>query len=219
MQNLKLTATQKDEHNKSLNITSSFLKGNIEGDYSYRTLPASVLNIMRKYVPALILPDRKTIETENNFYFDLHLFDTELLSTVFQIPLKLYTHSTLKGYFNDKAQRIRIEGYFPRFRYEDKFFESGMILCENPGDQFHTRIRFTNRKSAGSVNLSVDAKAKNDSIQTILNWGNSSKVTYSGQLSAIAQFIRQQKAKLLQALNSAVPGQENPKLHRLLLLL
>lgn len=130
MQNLKLTATQKDEHNKSLNITSSFLKGNIEGDYSYRTLPASVLNIMRKYVPALILPARKTIETENNFYFDLHLFDTELLSTVFQIPLKLYTHSTLKGYFNDKAQRIRIEGYFPRFRYEDKFFESGMILCE-----------------------------------------------------------------------------------------
>lgn len=195
MQNLKLTATQKDEHNKSLNITSSFLKGNIEGDYSYRTLPASVLNIMRKYVPALILPDRKTIETENNFYFDLHLFDTELLSTVFQIPLKLYTHSTLKGYFNDKAQRIRIEGYFPRFRYEDKFFESGMILCENPGDQFHTRIRFTNRKSAGSVNLSVDAKAKNDSIQTILNWGNSSKVTYSGQLSAIAQFIRQQKSE------------------------
>ena len=195
LDNLNIRAIRLDETQKRLTLSSRFLQGSIEGDYSYRTLPVSVLNIMRKYVPALILPDRKTIETENNFYFDLHLFDTELLSTVFQIPLKLYTHSTLKGYFNDKAQRIRIEGYFPRFRYEDKFFESGMILCENPGDQFHTRIRFTNRKSAGSVNLSVDAKAQNDSIQTILNWGNSSKVTYSGQLSAIAQFIRQQKSE------------------------
>lgn len=188
MDNLKLTATQKDEDHKSLNITSNFLKACIEGDYSYRTLPASVLNIMHKYIPALI--PLKAKKTENNFHFDVHVFNTELLSTVFQIPIKIYTHSTLKGYFNDKAQRLRLEGYFPRLRYEDKFIESGMILCENPNDLFHARIRLSNRKSAGAVNLSIDAKAKENSIQAILNWGNSNKVTYSGQLSAIAQFVQ-----------------------------
>ena len=45
----------------------------------------------------------------------------------------------IKGYFNDKAQRLRVEGYFPRLRYENKFIESGMFLCENPGEDVYKR--------------------------------------------------------------------------------
>lgn len=190
MDNLRIAAIQKNKQQKQLTITSNFLKGSIEGDYSYQTLPASVLNIMRRYIPALILPDKKPVETENNFHFDFHIYDTELLYTVFQIPLKVYTHSTLKGHFNDKAQRLRVEGYFPRLSYGEKFFESGMILCENPGEQFLAKVRFTNRKAMGAVNVALEAKAKDDHIQTMLNWGNSNTVTYSGKLAAVAQFIR-----------------------------
>lgn len=68
-----------------------------------------------------------------------------------------------------------------------------MFLCENPGDQFHTRLRFSNRKSSGAVNIALEAQAQNNSIQTTLNWGNSSTVTYSGKLAAVAHFIREQK--------------------------
>lgn len=193
MDNFRIAASQKGEHQKRLTITSNFLKGSIEGDYSYQTIPVSVLNIMRRYIPALIIPDKKPQKTENNFQFDLHIYDTELLSTVFQIPLTIYTHSTLKGYFNDKAQRLRVEGYFPRLSYGEKFLESGVLLCENPDEQFHARVRFTNRKSNGAVNVALEAKAKDDQIQVVFDWGNSSAVTYSGKLAAIAQFIREQK--------------------------
>ena len=165
MDNLRIAATQGDERQKRLTISSNFLRGTIEGDYSYQTLPASVLNIMRRYIPALIQPARKPQKTENNFHFDLHIYDTEILSTVFQIPLKVYTHSTLKGYFNDKAQRLRVEGYFPRLSYGGKFFESGVVLCENPGEQFQAKVRFTNRKTTGAVNVALEAKAKDDRIQ------------------------------------------------------
>lgn len=192
LENLKVAAIRKDEKQKRLTVTSNFLQGSIEGDYSYRTLPASVLNIMRRYIPALILPDKKTRETENNFNFDLHIYDTELLSTVFQIPIKVYTHSTLKGYFNDKVRRLRVEGYFPRLRYGEKFIESGMLLCENPGDKFHARLRFTNRKSSGAVNVALEAQAQDDCVQATLDWGNSSTVTYSGKLATVTRFIRQQ---------------------------
>lgn len=193
LDNFKIAATHESDHQKRLVITSNFLQGKIEGDYSYRTLPSSILNIMRRYIPALIQPEKKPTETDNNFHFDLHVYNTDILSTVFQIPLKIYTHSTLKGYFNDKAKRLRIEGYFPRFRYEEKLFESGMMLCENPSDQFHVRLRLNNHKSDGSVNIALEAQAQNDSIQTTLNWGNSDAVTYSGKLSALTHFIREQK--------------------------
>lgn len=191
MDNLRIAATQDSEYRKRLTVNSGFLRGSIEGDYSYQTLPASVLNIMRRYIPALILPDKKPRKTENNFHFDFHIYDVELLSTIFQIPLKIYTHSTLKGYFNDKAQRLRVEGYFPRLSYGEKFFESGVILCENPGEQFQAKVRFTNRKPTGAVNVALEAKAKDDRIQTVFNWGNSSAVTYSGKLATMTRFIRE----------------------------
>lgn len=195
LNNLKIAATRRDESHKQLKVTSNFMNASIEGDYSYRTLPTSVLNIMRRYIPALILPDKKQIESENNFYFDVNIFNTDLFSTVFNVPIRVYTHSTLKGYFNDKAQRLRVEGYFPRLRYGDKFFESGMILCENPGDKFHARVRFTNRKPEGAINVSLEAQAKDDLVQTNLNWGNSSTVTYSGKVAAATRFIRAQVAE------------------------
>ncbi|WP_297644663.1 translocation/assembly module TamB domain-containing protein [uncultured Bacteroides sp.] len=194
MNNLKITA-RKDENRKRLSIRSDFLQGYIEGDYSYRTLPASILNIMRRYLPTLIQPDKKPVETENNFHFDLRVNNTDLLSTVFLMPIKIYTPSTVKGYFNDKARRLRVEGYFPRLRYENKFMESGMFLCENYDDQFHAHVRFSNRKTDGTVNMALEAHAKNDSIRTTLNWGNNNTATYSGKLGVVAHFIREQQEK------------------------
>lgn len=194
LDNLKIIASKKDEKEKSLSIYSNFMEANVAGDYSYRTLPVSFLNIVQRYIPALApsRKDKKTLETENNFRFDLHIYNTDLLSTLFDIPLKVYTHSTVKGYFNDASHHLRLEGYFPRIRYQNKFIESGMFLCENPQDQFHASLRFTNRKTDGALNVSLEAHAKNDSINAILNWGNSGDATYSGRLAALTRLIRGQ---------------------------
>lgn len=104
--------------------------------------------------------------------------------------MTIYTHSTLKGYFNDPLQRLRVEGYFPRLQYKNNFIESGMVLCENPADHIRALVRMTNLKKKGAVNLSLDAQAKDDNVSTTLNWGNNAAVTYSGQLAAVAKFLR-----------------------------
>ena len=190
MDNLNITAAIQEHNRKQIMIKSPFLRGNIEGDYSYKTLPTSVINIMRKYIPTLLPAPQKEIKTQNNFQFDLYIANTNPLSDIFQIPLKIYTPSTIKGYFDDNNKRFRLEGYFPRLRYKDKFFESGMIFCETPKDRINARIRFNNRQSKGAVNVAIEAQAHNDTIEATLNWGNSSEVTYSGKLSAAAHFLR-----------------------------
>ena len=191
MNKIKLASTWKDEQHKLLTIKSNFLKASIEGDYSYHTLPASVMNILSSYIPSLIAPNKKKIKTCNNFRFDIQFFDTEILAALSRIPLRIYTHSTLKGFINDQMQRLRVEGYFPRLRYEDKFIESGVLLCDNTNGQFRTNVRLTNRKANGSaVSLSANAEISGDSIRTNLNWGNNGTVTYSGKLAANAHFLR-----------------------------
>ena len=205
MNNMNIRASKQNNENQ-LRLTSEFLTASVEGKFQYHTLPASILNIMRKYVPSLILPPKKPIETHNNFLFDIHIYNTDILSTIFDIPLTVYTHSTLKGYFNDPLQRLRVEGYFPRLQYKNNFIESGMILCENPSDHIRARVRLTNLKKKGAVNLSLDAQAKDDNISTTLNWGNSAAVTYSGQLAAVAKFLRTEGEKpLLKAMVEVKP--------------
>ena len=205
MNNMNIRASKQNNENQ-LRLTSEFLTASVEGKFQYHTLPASILNIMRKYVPSLILPPKKPIETHNNFQFDIHIYNTDILSTIFDIPLTVYTHSTLKGYFNDPLQRLRVEGYFPHLQYKNNFIESGMILCENPSNHIRARVRLTNLKKKGAVNLSLDAQAKDDNISTTLNWGNSAAVTYSGQLAAVAKFLRTEGEKpLLKAMVEVKP--------------
>lgn len=189
MKNMNVRATRQDNENQ-LKLTSEFLTASIAGKFQYHTLPASIFNIMRWYVPSLILPPKKPIETNNNFAFDVHIYNTDILSTIFDVPLTVYTHSTLKGYFNDALQRLRVEGYFPRLQYKNNFIESGMILCENPSDHISAKVRLTSLKKNGAVNLSLEAQAKDDKVSTTLNWGNNAIATYSGKLAAVAQFLR-----------------------------
>ncbi len=71
LDNLKISAIKRKP--ETADYQSNFLQGSIEGDYSYRTLPASVLNIMRRYIPALILPDKTHRDGEQFPFRHAHL--------------------------------------------------------------------------------------------------------------------------------------------------
>ena len=190
LDNFKVAAVKQDNGGKRLTFTSNFLQGNIEGDYSYRTLPNSVMSVIDRYVPSLFKTSKSRKEAENNFSFDLRLNNTEFISALLQIPLTVYTPSTLKGFFNDKERKMRIEGYFPRFMYDDKFLESGMLLAETPSDQFHITARVSDRDVEDDMNYVADISARNDSVFALMNWGNKGEHTYSGKLSTLVSFLQ-----------------------------
>jgi len=53
----------------------------------------------------------------------------------------------------------------------------------------------------------LDAQAQNDSVSTTLNWGNNTAVTYSGQLAAVARFMRTSgESPLLKAIVDIAPA-------------
>ena len=189
LDNFKVAAVPRDDDSKKLTFTSNFLQGNIEGDYSYRTLPNSVMAVIDRYVPSLF--NYKSIkESENNFTFDLRLDNTEFISALLQIPLTIYTPSTLRGFFNDKERKMRIEGFFPRLMYDDKFLESGVLLAETTSDQFHVSARISDRDVEDDMNYVADISARNDSVYALMNWGNKGERTYSGQLSTWVSFLQ-----------------------------
>lgn len=189
MDRMSILSTHTDTK-KKLAVDSEFLNAYIEGDYSYRTLPIGITNMIRRYIPNFFPPAKKEIETSNNFSFDINLYDTEILPALFHVPLKIYTHSTLKGYFNDQTSSLRLEGYFPQFQYDNTFVESGLVLLENNEEELKGKIRMSSHRKNGIINLSLETQAQNDRLDTRINWGNNGIETYSGTLEASANFSR-----------------------------
>ncbi|MEG1564775.1 MAG: translocation/assembly module TamB domain-containing protein, partial [Bacteroides sp.] len=189
LNNLRITAAHSGG-NSQLKLTSEFLTANVEGSFHFRTLPASILRLLRRYLPSLITAPQSSVEDRNNFHFDLQLSNADLLSTVFDIPLTIHTPASLHGYVNDSLQRLRVEGYFPRLQYDHTLMESGLLICENPSDRFRVHARFTQLKKNGAVNVSLNTLANDDKLTTTVHWGNNAATTYSGELATVARFIR-----------------------------
>lgn len=209
LDNFNVQALHTAQENKLL-INSNFLKAHIEGNYSYKTLWNSILNTTKRYLPSLTASLQTPAQSHNNFSFEVDLVDTKILTHLFNIPFQTYTHSTLKGYFDDENQRVHIEGYFPRLRYNNDFYESAMLLLENPGEHLEAHARFTKQRKYGAVNVAVLAQAKDDYVTTSVNWGNNGTVTYSGRFDTETYFERledERKQKYLQTHLSIHPSE------------
>lgn len=188
MENLNITSLKTEEKRK-ITITSDFMNGKIEGEINFATLPTSFTRIVHPYIPSLISPKENKRHKDNNFSFDVTLTNTDLFSKLFNIPIDLRSASALKGYVNEEVKKMRIEGYFPNFSYNGQSYESGMFLCENPSDEIKCHLRASKKmKKESMVNLTVETKAKEDYLETIVTWGNNTGVTYSGKVSALAEF-------------------------------
>ena len=191
--NLNIQSSKIDEINK-LSVQSDFFNANVEGIYKYQAIPQSFTNILHKYLPDVLPSKIKFKETNNNFNIDITVLNSNLLSEVFNIPIKLYSPITVKGVVNDITQHILLEGYFPRLYYNNNYIESGMFMIGNTNEQFDGRIRLTNRKKDNAFNLSIAAKAQNNQIATTIDWGNNSATTYSGKIAATTNFARSEAA-------------------------
>lgn len=200
LDNLTVTAGQADGE-KELRVHSSFMTAVVRGDYSYHTIPASIMQTVQRYIPSLLSIKEGMPAPHNNFKFDIRLDNAEVLSKLFQIPLELHLPATLKGYFNDGEEKLQVEGYFPDFKYNGTHYDSGVLLCENPSDRFKCSLRGAMlMKSGAMLNLSVEADAKNDRLATTVNWGNNTNVTYGGKFAAHTRFYKTEGSQpLLQA--------------------
>jgi hypothetical protein len=188
LKQFRVTA-QRLEQGGQLNIASDFMQANIKGDYSFHTLAASFQNILHYYLPDVIPPKHRGNTAGNNrFSFDILVENTDILPALFDIPLKVYKPSTLKGFVNEPERRLRLEGHFPRLAYKERFIEAGSLLMQTPQDEFTAELRLTDRRPDSSVNLSVKTTAKDNCLETLLDWGNDTEHTYSGKLSATTTF-------------------------------
>lgn len=190
LNSLQINAFQKSKEVKHIDIISDFFNATIDGKFNTKKIPLSIKQILYKYLPTLINQPANNRAENNDFNLYVNINDTEFFTTLLNIPFHIYKPIIIKGNVNDNDEKIYLEGYLPRFKYEDRYFESGMFIIENNDSIFSSNIRLSQFKQNGAVNLSILTKAHNDSIYTDLHWGNNAHSTYSGKFSANTSFSR-----------------------------
>ncbi|MGN0036032.1 MAG: translocation/assembly module TamB domain-containing protein [Bacteroidaceae bacterium] len=196
----RLEIDRTEDEEKRLCFTSPFLTALIEGDYSYRTLPASLLQTVGKHIPALVSPVRMGRAPKNRFRFDFCLQETRQLSQTFELPFTNHNRARLYGYVDDYADQLRIEGHFPSFVYDGKWFESALLRIDAPADALTAHLRATQHRTGGqALNLAMEAQAHNNELSAAVNWGNQSTATYCGRLDVLTRFAKANPTAPLQA--------------------
>ncbi len=192
LQNLSITAGNMAENGKKrIDIRSSFMNGTIDGEFSYHTLPASIIKTVQHYIPSLLNISKELPETDNNFKFNIQVDNSELFSKVLDIPLELKLPATLNGFFDDDQTRLHIRGYLPEFVYKETYYEGGNLLCDNSGEALQVRLYSNKRMNNGSMlSLGINATAENDKVMATVNWGNNTSSTFSGKVETIAYFSK-----------------------------
>lgn len=173
---------------KKAQVVSDFVNGSISGKYQLASLKDNVMDILRRYVPAVIA-DGSAKTKGNNFDFQFSVSNTEVLSDVFGLSVAMISDGTIKGFFNDITDKFCVRIEAPLLRVGKKQIEDALILCENPKSQAKLICRATmlpqnNRRSP--VYFSLNANAFRDSIDSRINFSNSVNETYSGELAVLS---------------------------------
>lgn len=111
LDNLTITAGQV-EGQKEIQVLSSFMTAVIRGDYSYNTIPASILQTVQRYIPSLLTLNENMPVPHNNFKFDIRVNNTEFFQKLFQIPMELKFPASIKGISTTAKRNCALKDIF-----------------------------------------------------------------------------------------------------------
>ncbi len=179
---------------RRLAIHSDILNGEVTGAYSFRTLTQSLISTFGEYVPALArtLPEKRA-DTENNFALLLTIGNTEALSSTLKLPFTMVQPGRVAGHYNNIYDKFRIEAWLPKFKLGKSTFDSGHLLCENPGDKVDLRLKATHYNRKGLRNyLDLKADAKDNRVNTAIEWATNKERLFKADITASTRFVEEE---------------------------
>ncbi|MDL2222258.1 translocation/assembly module TamB, partial [Parabacteroides sp. OttesenSCG-928-N08] len=207
---LEVSASGHAEDRK-LAVRSDFMNGEITGAYSFKTIFPSFVKTFDEYLPALVKKrmNRETLQ-ENNFSLLFTFENTERMSSVLKLPVTIQEEAQLTGYYNNRYNKFRIEGKFPRFAVGKTLFESGYLFCENPIDKVDLQLSAININKKGLQNsIRLVAEAQNNQLSTALHWKNNKANQYGAELTASTLFVEEIDERNTPSLRTEVSIEES----------
>jgi len=177
-----------------LQVRSDFLDADIRGQYEFHNLYYSVRKIIAKYLPSAGLTFSEK-QAQNNFDFKLSLKDVNRFTSVL-MPELMMDPANIEGSVSSANNTLTINALFPEIHYRTAVFQKiSFNINGNSKLDFHNKIEELNLGGKFKVhNLSLNAEAVNDVMDSKLVWNNFDAVSYSGSLNTSTRFFQQKNS-------------------------
>ena len=104
------------------------------------------------------------------------------------LPYTLEGTSTLKGFIDEKNNKIDIEANIPLLKSNKQQIENISLVIENPKQQLLITTRAQLETKDEMLRIYMRATAAKDTIGTQLGWQNNQQITNAGEIAAVARF-------------------------------
>ncbi len=173
-----------------IGVESDVINGAFSGDFKYSTIGETANLIVQKYLPSLSAINKKVTSGRqpNHIDVDLRIENTNDISDVLELPYRLSEAGTIKGFVDERTNKIDFRGTFPTILFNKTQINNLNLFCENQNSKLSLTTRAQVQEKVGVMNLFLLVSAAKDSLKTQLGWQNNQKITNAGEVFTATKF-------------------------------
>ena len=165
-------------------VQSDFLNIKADGNFNWKTLPASFLQPIRQNLPGLFQTGSRHIgPSGNDFTFHVQVQDTVLFERLLNTDLHLPEKSTIEGSISDAIGQISLQMHIPQIQMGSQELQNLDCRAETGRSSIQTSLQCERMIKGKPVELNLDAYATGDKVTSRLRWDNKRSVSHTGDIS------------------------------------
>lgn len=160
---------------KKLSIESDMMNGFLEGEYNFKTLFDASANNFTAYLPSFQSNKYEGVKINNDFNFDLTIFESALLSKLVLGGVELSNNTSLKGFYHSGQQTLSVKGVFPKIDAHGIVIKNAVFESKSTENKILLNVLAEQIKQSDSLfidDFKTSSTVSNDSISTQINWFN-----------------------------------------------
>ena len=184
LEHVNLNISQ-DKADKSIDINTDFAEAHLYGQIELDGVIDAFMNQVATHLPSLV---RHKPDNDNRFVFDATLTESDFLKHFIETDYIIEQPINIKGYIDAIADTMMVDIEAPRISKNDNVYVDTHVLCTNSHRMISASLNTRQRQGSSVMNYLLTADAKDDNLETFINWEDKKNNMTNGTVYATTTF-------------------------------
>lgn len=180
--NLNISQEQAD---KSIDIKTDFAEAHLCGQIELDGIVDAFKNQVASHLPSLV---QHTRDNRNRFAFDATLTESDFLKHFIETDYVIDQPVNIKGYIDAVADTMTVDIEAPRISNNNNVYVDTHVLCTNSHRMMSASLNTRQRQENTVLSYLLTADAKDDKLETFINWEDRKNNMTNGTVYATTVF-------------------------------
>ena len=184
LEHINLNISQKQD-DKSIDIKTDFAEAHLYGQIELDGIVDAFKNQVASHLPSLV---QHTRDNRNRFAFDATLTESDFLKHFIETDYVIDQPVNIKGYIDAVADTMTVDIDAPRISNNNNVYVDTHVLCTNSHRMMSASLNTRQRQENTVLSYLLTADAKDDKLETFINWEDRKNNMTNGTVYATTVF-------------------------------